>query len=93
MKITLTEEGRTKLGRWVKSPAVGDKQRLRSRIALMAADGCPTDTIMETLDVSNPTLNLWRNRCLEGGLKALKKGKARPSSIPPLSTDKVQEVS
>jgi hypothetical protein len=43
-------------------------------------------------DVSNPTLNVWRNRSLEKGLEGLKKGKTRPSRIPPLATEKVQEI-
>lgn len=61
-------------------------------MVLMTADGCPTKTILTTLNVSNPTLNKWRNRYLEKGVEGLKKGKTRPSRIPPLSTDKVQEV-
>jgi transposase len=59
---------------------------------LMTADDLPTKAIMVTLDISNPTLNKWRNRYLESGVEGLKKGKTRPSRIPPLSTKKVQEV-
>ena len=92
MKITLTEEDRTELGRWVKSRSVGDKQRLRARMVLMTADGLSTTAIMATLTISNPTLNKWRNRYLESGVEGLKKGKTRPSRIPRLTTDKVQEV-
>ena len=92
MKIMPLEEDRTGLERWLKSRAVGDKQRLRARMVLMTADGLPTKAIMATLGVSNPTLNKWRARYLESGVEGLKKGKARPSRIPPLSTDKVQEV-
>jgi transposase len=92
MKITLPEADRAILERWVKSRSTGDKQRLRARMLLMTADGLPTKAIMATLDVSNPTLNKWRNRYLESGVEGLKKGKARPSRTPPLSTEKVQEV-
>ena len=92
MKITLTEEGRTGLERWLKSRSVGDKQRLRARMVLMTADGLSTTVIMATLGVSNPTLNKWRNRYLERGVGGLKKGKTRPSRIPALATEKVQEV-
>ena len=83
---------RAKLTRWVKSRAVSDKQRLRARIVLMTANGCSTQSIMQTLRVSNPTLNLWRRRYLDDGIEGLKKGKTRPSRVPPLPTEKVQEV-
>ena len=92
MKVALIEEDRTELERWVKSRSVGAKQRLRARMVLMTADGLSTTVIMATLGVSNPTLNKWRNRYLESGVEGLKKGKTRPSRIPPLPTDKVQEV-
>lgn len=92
MKVTLIEEDRTELERWVKSRSVGAKQRLRARMVLMTADGLSTTVIMATLGVSNPTLNKWRKRYLESGVEGLKKGKTRPSRIPPLPTDKVQEV-
>jgi len=92
MKITLPEEDRTELERWVKSRSVGDKQRLRARIVLMTAADYPTKAIMSTLNTSNPTLNKWRVRYLESGVEGLKKGKTRPSRIPALATEKVQEV-
>ena len=92
MTIERTEGDRAKLTRWVKSRAVSDKQRLRARIVLMTADGCSTQSIMQTLRVSNPTLNLWRRRYLNDGIEGLKKGKTRPSRVPPLPTEKVQEV-
>ena len=92
MKITLNEEDRRELERWVKSRSVGDKPKLRARMVLMTADGLSTKEIMATLNVSNPTLNKWRNRYLESGIEGLKKGKTRPSRIPALATEKVQEV-
>jgi len=58
MTLELTEGDRATLNRWVKSRAVSDKQRLRARIVLMTADGCSTQSIMQTLKLSNPTLNL-----------------------------------
>jgi transposase-like protein len=73
MKITLVEEDRSTLNRWVKSRAVGDKQSLRAKIVLMTADGCSTQDIMHTLKVSNPILNLWRKRFLACGLEGLKR--------------------
>jgi len=92
MTIELREGDRAILTRWVKSRAVGDKQTLRARIVLMTAEGCSTQAMMLTLKVSNPTLNLWRRRYLECGIEGLKQGKTRPSRVPPLPVEKVQEV-
>ena len=58
-------------------------------MVLMTADDLSTKAIIATLDISNPTLNKWRNRYLESGVEGLKKGKTRPSRIPPLSTEEV----
>ena len=53
---------------------------------------CPRRPLWQRWGVSNPTLNKWRNRYLESEVEGLKKGKTRPSRIPSLPTDKVQEV-
>lgn len=92
MKLELSEQDRTTLGRWVKSRAVGEKQTLRARIVLMSADRVPSQEIMETLKISAPTLNLWRRRYVDCGIDGLTKGKSRPSRVPPLPVEKVQEV-
>ena len=92
MKLDLTEVDRLTLERWVKSRAVAPKLKLRARIILMTADGRPTEELMRTLNVSNPTLNLWRKRYRDGGVPALAKGKPRPPGKPPLPSEKVQEI-
>ena len=92
LKISLNEEDRATLNRWVKSRAVGQKQKLRAKMVLMTADGYPTQEITKTLKISAPTLNRWRQRYSACGIEGLKKGKTRPSRIPPLPVEKVQEV-
>jgi transposase len=92
MKLELSEEDRATLNRWVKSRAVGDKQTLRAKMVLMTADGSPTQDIVQSLKISAPTLNLWRRRYLTCGIEGLKKGKTRPSRLPPLPEAKIQEV-
>lgn len=64
-KLTLSEKDRSTLNRWVKSQAVGDKQKRWVKMVLMTADGCPTQEFLQTLKVSAPTLNLWRRRYLD----------------------------
>jgi transposase len=92
MKLELSEEDRATLNCWVKSRAVGDKQTLRAKMVLMTADGSPTQDIVRSLKISAPTLNLWRRRYLTCGIEGLKKGKTRPSRLPPLPEAKIQEV-
>jgi transposase len=85
-------EDRAELERWLKSRAVTAKQKLRARIVLWSAEGMPTQELMRRLKVSNPTLNLWRRRYLEGGVAALEKGRTRPPGTAPLPPEKVNEV-
>lgn len=92
MKLDLNEQDRITLKRWVKSRAVGEKQTLRAQIVLMTADRMPSQAIMDLLKISAPTLNLWRRRFIDSGIDGLKKGKTRPSRIPPLPPEKIQEV-
>ena len=92
MKVTVTEADRRTLQGWIKSRAVGPKQKLRAKIVLMSADGLATSRLIQKLKVSNPTLNLWRRRYQEEGIEALVKGKTRAPGTPPLPQEKVQEV-
>lgn len=86
MKLTLSEEDRSTLTCWAKSRAVGIKQKQRAKLVLMTADGYPSQDIQETLGISAPTVNLWRRRYLGCGVEGLKKGKTRPSRVPPLAS-------
>lgn len=92
MKLSLSAEDRETLERWLKSRTVDAKQKQRARMVLMTADGQSTEVLMKELQASNPTLNRWRRRFLESGVEGLMKGKARPSRIPPLPQEKVQEI-
>ena len=56
MKLTVSEEDRAILERWVKSRAVTDKQKLRAKMVLLTADGEPTQAILDTLRISALTL-------------------------------------
>ncbi|MGZ5060064.1 MAG: IS630 family transposase [Methylobacter sp.] len=92
MKLSLSDEDKLTLERWVKSRATGSKQKQRAKIILMTADGLSTAEIMVKLQLSNPTLNLWRKRYVELGLPSLVKGKCRTPGIPRLESAKVQEI-
>ncbi len=92
MKLSLSDEDKLTLERWVKSRATGSKQKQRAQIILMTAAGLATTEIMYKLQLSNPTLNLWRKRYVELGLPGLVKGKSRTPGIPRLESAKVQEI-
>ena len=92
MKISVSEADRKILERWLTSRAVSAKQKLRAKIILMSAEGVGTGQMMEKLHVSNPTLSLWRQRYVDGGVAALEKGKSRPPGIAPVGPEKIQEV-
>ncbi|MGZ5528352.1 MAG: helix-turn-helix domain-containing protein [Limisphaerales bacterium] len=92
MKLSLSEEDKLTLERWVKSRAAGSKQTQHAKIILMTAAGLPTAEIMDKLQLSNPMLNLWRKRYVELGLPGLVKGKSRTPGIPRLESAKVQEI-
>lgn len=92
MRILLNDKDRGTLQKWIKSRAFDSKQKLRAKIILMTADNQPTEKIMQTLDLSNPTLNRWRNRYRECGIDGLLKGKTRPAGKAALQQDKVQEI-
>ena len=64
------EESRT-LEAWVRAQNTPQSVVLRARIALLAADGLANSRIARELDVSRPTVILWRRRFVEGGPSAL----------------------
>jgi transposase len=92
MKLSLSDEDKQTLERWVKSRALGLKQKQRANIILMTVAGAATAAIMAKLQVSNPTLNLWRKRYAELGVASLVKGKSRTPGTPRLESAKVQEI-
>ncbi len=71
---------------------ISNKQKQRAQIIMMTASSQATSEIIRKLQVSNPTINLWRRRYIEAGLDGLVKGKTRPPGIPRLASDKIQEI-
>ena len=55
----------------VRSTSIRAGLATRTRIVLLAADGTPNVEIAELVGVSRPTVNLWRNRYAESGVKGL----------------------
>ena len=55
----------------VRSTSIRAGLATRARIVLLAADGTPNAEIAELVGVSRPTVNLWRNRYTESGVRGL----------------------
>jgi transposase len=64
----------------------------RAQIIQMAADGVPSQDIARALQVSRPTVQLWRQRFLAFRLEGLEKDAPRPGRIPRISDGKIRAV-
>jgi transposase len=82
--LTISAEQRSLLESWLKAPATPQGIALRCRIVLLAAEGISNSQIAERLQVSRPTILLWRGRFEQGGPVALGEiapGRGRPKVI------------
>jgi transposase len=68
------------------------KIALRARIVLLAGAGRPNHAIAQELQVSRPTVLLWRGRFAQAGVPGLVKEARRPGRKPKLSPDKIKAV-
>ena len=70
---TSTTSGTTSatLQGWTRSSAIRAGLAQRARIVLLSGEGLGTTAVAERVGVSRPTVILWRNRYLDGGVDAL----------------------
>src|SRR5207253_11483261 len=64
----------------------------RARIILLASEGMPNRAIAQAVDVSRPTVLLWRARFAAAGVPGLLRERPRPGRKPELSPERIQEV-
>jgi len=76
--IILSEYQREQLIRWVSSPGTSSRVVRRSRIILQLASGFSVHRASQVLNISEPTIRLWRDRFRFGGLDALTIDAPRP---------------
>jgi transposase len=69
--LPITIEQRQTLETWIRALNTPQIIALRSKIILLAADGLANLKIARDLNVSRPTVILWRERFLKGGTEAL----------------------
>jgi transposase len=90
--ILLSQEEHAVLRTWTHGRSLPLRLIQRAQIVAMAAEGIPSQDIAQALEVSRPTVQLWRERFLALRLEGLKKDAPRPGRIPSLSEKKVRAV-
>jgi len=90
--IILSREEQSKLDSWARGRRVPLRLVLRAHIIQMAAKGALNHEITEALNVSRPTVQLWRDRFLALRLAGLEKDAPRPGRIPRIPQTKVAAV-
>ncbi len=89
---SLSSEQRRVLDQWIRARNTPQSLVTRAKIIRRAADGLANYRIATELNVSRPTVLLWRQRFEAGGplaLTAVKKGRGRKPSISP---QKIQQI-
>lgn len=90
--IILSSEERMTLETWSRGRSLPARLVQRARIIQMAAEGTLNQTIADTLNVSRPTVQLWRDRFLALRLRGLEKDAPRPGRLPKIPLAKVEAV-
>ena len=90
--ILLSPEERSALARWAHGRRVPLRLVQRAQIVQMAADGVRSQDIARELEISRPTVQLWRERFLTLRLEGLEKDAPRPGRIPSISERKIRAV-
>jgi transposase len=90
--IVLSPEEDSTLKAWVRGRSLPMRLVQRARIIRMAAYGRQSQEIARDLDISRPTVQLWRQRFLAFRLMGLEKDAPRPGRLPSIPPKKIQDV-
>jgi transposase len=90
--IILNIEERSTLAKWARQKSIAARLVERAQIIQMAADGVHNKEIARRLQVSRPTVQLWRQRFLALRLSGLEKDAPRPGRIPEIPKEKIDAV-
>ena len=93
--LPATADQRAALTSWARSRVLPQRQVLRARIVLMAAEGIATAEIARALDTSEPTVRLWRTRFAAAGMAGLEEdapGRGRPRTYDQATTNRIVSV-
>jgi len=88
-RIKLTPQEETTINRWANGKKFPFRLVQRARIIQLSAKGVFNHEIATQLDISRPTVQLWRERFLSLRLPGLEKDAPRPGRIPNIHHKKV----
>jgi transposase len=91
-QIILSSEERAIVDEWARSRTMPLRVVQRARIIQMAYNGIDSQDIAKELDISRPTVQLWRQRFLALRTAGLEKDAPRPGRIPRISDKKIRAV-
>src|SRR5438874_621604 len=78
--LPMTLEQKNQLENWVRAPSTPQKVVLRARLCLLAQGGLSNNRIAQELKTTRPTVILWRNHFLKGGVAGLEHEPPRKTS-------------
>src|SRR5512136_1018588 len=90
--IILSPSEAKTLDAWARSRTLPARVIERAQIIQMAANGVQSQEIAQVLEVSRPTVQLWRQRFLGLRLTGLEKDAPRPGRLPKISDEKVRQI-
>jgi len=91
-KIILSPEEKSVLETWSRGRSLPSRLVQRAHIVLKSAAGMFNHHIARELQISRPTVQLWRQRFLALRLPGLEKDAPRPGRIPKISQRKINAV-
>jgi transposase len=91
-RIIFTPQEEATINRWSQGKSFPLRLIQRAQIILLAAQGIFNHDIAKRLDISRPTVQLWRERFLAFRLSGLEKDAPRPGRLPKIRHKKVMTI-
>ena len=90
--LPMSLEQKAQLENWVRAGSTPQKIVLRARICLLAHEGLPNHRIARQLKTSRPTVLLWREHFLKGGVACLEHEPPRKASSRRTEEDQIKAI-
>jgi transposase len=90
--LSLTDEDRQVLEKWVRAHSTSQQVVKRACIILLAAEGMSNTDIAMAVGFSRPTVIEWRKRFLAEGVNTLRKTRPGRGAKPKYTKEKIQEI-
>ena len=90
--LAMSEEQLRQLKAWVRSPSTPQKIVLRSRICLLAKEGRSNRQIARELNISRPTVILWREHFGRAGVAGVEHEPPRKASSRRLNAEQSRRI-